>query len=193
MGTIEKQVRRKRVKRNVRNAVLATVGIAGIITIAAVAPNALRLLKVTGIDAKLRYRTKSVLYRLKQKGEIEFVDRDGKKYARLTERGEHSLALLQQKMALTDGRKRKWDHRYRLVIFDIPEKRKSTRERIRLEMRELGFLRIQDSAWLYPYDCEEFVALLKADLHIGKDVLYAVIEEIENDAWIKKHFSLPAD
>ena len=78
MGTIEVRARRKRIKRNVRNAILATVGIAGLITIAAVAPKTLRLLKVSGIDAKLRYRTKNVLYRLKQKGEIEFVDRDGK-------------------------------------------------------------------------------------------------------------------
>ena len=100
---------------------------------------------------------------------------------------------MRQKASFVNDRKKKWDHRYRLVMFDIPERRKSTRERIRLEMRGLGFLRIQDSAWLYPYDCEEFIALLKADLHIGKDVLYAVIEEIENDAWIKKHFGLPID
>jgi len=59
-------------------------------------------------------------------------------------------------------------------------------------MQAVGFLRIQDSSWLYPYDCEEFMALLKADLHIGKDVLYAVVEEIENDKWIRKHFNLPA-
>jgi hypothetical protein len=37
------------------------------------------------------------------------------------------------------------------------------------------------------------MALLKADMHIGKDVLYAIIEEIENDGWIRKHFSLPSD
>lgn len=190
MGTIEVRAKQKRRKRNVRNAVLATIGIAGLITVAAVAPKTLHLLKVTGIDAKLRYRTKSVLYRLKQKGEIEFVERDGKKYARLTERGERALELLRQKESFMNNKKRKWDHRYRLVMFDIPERRKSTRERIRFEMREIGFLRIQDSSWLYPYDCEEFVALLKADLHIGKDVLYAVVEEIENDAWIKKHFDL---
>ncbi len=59
-------------------------------------------------------------------------------------------------------------------------------------MHEIGFLRIQDSVWLYPYDCEEFVALLKADLHIGKDVLYAVIESIEDDSRIRRHFRLSA-
>ena len=57
-------------------------------------------------------------------------------------------------------------------------------------MRESGFLCIQGSVWVYPYDCEDLVALLKADLHIGKDVLYTIVEKIENDAWIKKHFNL---
>ena len=193
MKSVETKAKRKRIKRNVRNAVLLTVGLAGLLTIAAVAPKTLRLLKVSGIDAKLRYRTKSVLFRLKQKGEIEFVERDGKKYARLTEHGERTLALLQQKMGVANGIKKKWDRRYRLVIFDIPERRKKTRDRLRMEMHELGFLRIQDSAWLYPHDCEELIALLKADLRIGKDVLYAVVEEIENDAWIKKHFGLPTN
>ena len=143
--------------------------------------------------ARLKYQSKSVLGRLKQKGEIEFEERDGKQYARLTERGEEALALGQQKMQLATSKPRKWDRRYRLVMFDVPERRKKIRERLRFQMRDAGFLRIQDSAWLYPYDCEEFMALLKADLRIGKDVLYAVVEEIENDRWIRKHFGLPAE
>lgn len=192
MGVVETDARKKKKKRNVRNAVLITVGAAGMIAVAAVAPNIFQLLGKSGALARLKYQTKGVLSRLKQKGDIEFVEMDGKRYVRLTERGEKSLALEQQRMLLTNGKPRRWDKRYRLVIFDVPEKRKNIRDRLRFEMQAVGFLRIQDSSWLYPYDCEEFMALLKADLHIGKDVLYAVVEEIENDKWIRKHFNLPA-
>lgn len=195
--TIQKKVedgaRKKRRSRELRNAVLMTVAVAGVIAVAAVAPGIVRLLETTGINARLRYRTKSVLGRLKHKGEIEFVEMDGKKYIRLTEKGEQSLALHQQRLALTTNKPKKWDKRYRLVMFDVPEKRKRIRELLRFEMQEVGFLCVQKSAWVYPYDCEEFIALLKADLHIGNAVLYAVIEEIENDKWIRKHFGLPAD
>jgi len=190
---VEAGARKKRVRRNVRNAMLIAIGTAGLIAVSAVAPNMFQLLGRSGALARLKYHSKNVFGRLKQKGEIEFVERDGKKYVRLTERGEKALALGQQKMLLGNAKPRKWDHRYRLVMFDIPEKRKKIRERLRLQMQEVGFLRIQDSAWLYPYDCEEFMVLLKADLHIGKDVLYAVIEEIENDRWIRKHFGLPLE
>jgi CRISPR/Cas system-associated endoribonuclease Cas2 len=193
MGRVEANAKRKRGRRNVRNAALAIIGAAGMIAVAAVAPNIMQLLGRSGALARLRYQTKSTLARLKQKGEIEFVEREGMHFARLTKRGEEALAFGKEKMELEVRKPRRWDRRYRLVMFDVPEKRKKIRERLRFTMKEVGFLRLQDSAWLYPYDCEEFVALLKAHLRIGKDVLYAVIEEIENDKWIRKHFNLPAD
>ena len=189
--SVEVDAKKKRIRRNIRNAMLIAVGTAGLIAVSAIAPNMFQILGRSGALVRLKYHSKTMLGRLKQKGEIEFVEHDGKKYVRLTEHGEEALALVQQKMLLANAKPRKWDHRYRLVMFDIPEKRKKIRERLRFQMQEVGFLRVQDSAWLYPYDCEEFMALLKADLHIGKDVLYAVIEEIENDRWIRKHFGLP--
>ncbi len=190
---VETGARKKRRRRDMRTAALLTIGTAGFVAVAAVAPNIFQLLGKTGVLARIKYQSKSVLGRLKQKGEIEFEERNGKKYVRLTERGEEALAFSQQKLQLANAKPRKWDRRYRLVMFDVPEKRKKIREHLRFQMREIGFLRIQDSAWLYPYDCEEFMTLLKADLRIGKDVLYAVVEEIENDGWIRKHFNLPSD
>ncbi len=193
MGKIEIEAKVKRRKSDLRNAILATIAVAGVLIVAAVAPNAVQLLKTTGMSARLRYKTKRVLERLKQKGEIEFVKRDGKTFVQLTELGTQALALNAEKLKISNTKPKKWDRHYRLVMFDIPEKRKRTRDFLRREMLEVGFLRIQDSAWLYPHDCEEFVALLKADLHLGKDVLYVVVESIENDTWIRKHFNLPAD
>src|SRR3989344_8450425 len=192
MGKVESSAKKKKRSKDIRNAVLTTITVAGVIAVAAVAPNAVKLLKTTGAIDRLRYRARTTLGRLKAKGEIEFIELDGKKYARLTARGEKMMAFYQEKLRLRDEKPRRWDQRYRLGMFDIPEKRKGARGEMRVVMREIGFLRVQDSAWVYPYDCEEFVALLKAHLHIGKDVLYAVIEEIENDAAIRAHFHLPA-
>lgn len=193
MGVIESDAKKKRFKRNLQNTALMAIGLVGTIAVMAVAPNMFQLLGKTGALARLKYRSKGVLARLKYKGEIEFIERDGKKYARLTDLGEKVLNLQREKLNLAENKPKKWDRRYRLVMFDIPEKRKQIREHLRFEMQEVGFLRIQDSAWVYPYDCEEFIALLKADLHIGRDVLYAIVEEIEDDARIRKHFNLPAD
>ena len=189
--SVEAGARVKRKKRDLRNAALIAIGAVGLIAVSAVAPNMFQILGRIDALARLKYRSKGILARLKYKGEIEFVERDGKKYVRLTDLGEKTLELGREKLKLIGKKPKRWDHRYRLVMFDVPEKRKHIRKLLRLEMREVGFLRIQDSVWVYPFDCEEFVALLKADLRIGRDVLYAVVEEIENDKWIREHFSLP--
>lgn len=193
MKSVEIGAKKKRRKRDLRNAALIAIGAVGFIAVSAVAPNMFQILGKTGTLARLKYRSKGVLSRLKYKGEIEFIEREGKKYVQLTDLGEKILDLHRKKLNLIENRPRKWDRRYRLVMFDVPEKRKGVRKLLRFEMQEVGFLRIQDSVWVYPYDCEEFIALLKADLRIGKDVLYAIVEEIENDTWIRKHFNLPTD
>jgi hypothetical protein len=57
----------------------------------------------------------------------------------------------------------------------------------------IGFVRMQDSVWLYPYDCEDLIVLLKADFKIGKDVLYMIVDSIEADTTWRKHFKLPLE
>ena len=57
-------------------------------------------------------------------------------------------------------------------------------------MKEIGFVRLQDSVWVFPYDCEEFISLLKANLKIGAAVFYMVVAQIENDKHLRAHFGL---
>ena len=191
MGKLETAARFERRKGYVQKAVLASIGIAGILLIAMAAPNTLQLLGKLG-KGKKRFgeETRSALSRLAYRGLIAFEERGGKKYARITEKGRRALEFEAQKAAVRAKRGGRWDKRYRMVIFDIPERKRNIRASLRRTMRESGFLCIQGSVWVYPYDCEDLVALLKADLHIGKDVLYTIVEKIENDAWIKKHFDL---
>ena len=59
-----------------------------------------------------------------------------------------------------------------------------------MTLRDIGFIRLQNSVWVYPYDCEDLITLLKADFRVGKDVLYLVVEAMENDKEIRKHFRL---
>lgn len=86
----------------------------------------------------------------------------------------------------------RWDRKWRLLIFDIREKRKSCRDKLRLTLVNLGFIRLQNSVWVYPYDCEEYIALLKADFKIGKELLYIIADEVEGDHVLKRYFGLEA-
>lgn len=173
-----------------QSAVLAAIGIPGILAVAAVAPNTLQVLGRLGVVPRLQDQSASALIRLRRKGLIQFVEIRGLRYARITKKGSRYLAYETERISLATRRRSRWDGRFRIVMFDIPERRRGTRIALRRHMRQFGFLRIQDSVWAYPYDCEDLLALLKADLRIGKDVIYAVVEQMEHDGWIRDHFGL---
>ncbi len=193
MGVLEKEARTIRRRGYLQNAVLSAVYVAGVLAVAAVAPNTLQLLDKIGPIRRFNEQTRSTASRLARKGFVTFEEIHGRKCMRITEAGRRELERVEREALLRAGpvRPKRWDRRWRMVVFDIPEKRRRTRDRLREMVSLYGFLRLQDSVWVYPYECEELVALLKAELKIGKDVLYAIVEKIENDLWIRKHFKLP--
>lgn len=173
---------------------LTAVVLGGVVLVAATIPNAARLLRFfPGFKkgARFNYKAKSVLGRLADKGCIVFVEKDGKRYARITKKGEQMLRFETEKVAM--AKKRRWDRRWRIVTFDIPERRKSVRSKLRRYMQEYGFVRLQDSVWVYPHDCEGLIALVKANFHIGADVLYLIVERLEHDKHLREHFALPSE
>ena len=87
-------------------------------------------------------------------------------------------------------RPKRWDEKWRVLIFDIPERKKILREKVRAMLITIGFMRLQDSVWVYPYDCETLVKLLKIDLNICKEVIYMIVESIEYDKNLKKYFGV---
>lgn len=195
MGSVEHEASRKRTKGYLQQALLAAVALSGVVLIATVAPNVPAALdKLPGVKRiRTRYQYRTALGRLAAQGYIRFEKRDGKSYARITEAGQKKLSFEAEKRKLDLSRKRRWNGRWRVIIFDVPERRRKTRDRLRILMQELGFVRLQDSVWVFPYDCEEFVALLKAELKIGSSVLYMVVESIENDKHLREHFGLPPE
>ncbi len=83
-----------------------------------------------------------------------------------------------------------WDKKWRILIFDIREEKKGLRDKIRRTLITIGFYRLQDSVWIYPYDCEDLITLLKTDFKIGKDLLYIIADNVENDLEIRRNFGI---
>ena len=188
---------KKRVKKvRLENILLGSIAVAGVAGIALLAPPMRRLLKNADPEWLLKRdpgrRLRESALRLKRKGLVEFKNENGKKKLRLTPRGEKVMGSIWNETYQLQ-KPRRWDGKWRLVIFDIPEKQRPTRDKIRHLVSRLGFLRLQDSVWVYPYDCEELVTLLKTDLKIGRAVLYIIADAIEFDKPIRQHFSLPLE
>lgn len=188
----ERTARTRARKRNIQMAVLSAIGVGGLLLVSMAAPNVVQLLEKSspGKQLKTKYLVRSALSRLRAKGQITFVEKGSRTYARLTEAGRSALEFELQRLALLSGSKRRWDKRWRVVSFDIPEKRKHVRDRLCSLMRQCGFVLLQNSVWVYPYECEEFVALAKAELRLGGSVLYLVVESIDNEDVLRARFGL---
>ncbi len=178
---------------NIQEVVMKALMGAGLISLALVAPNALKLLKSV-ISSKQREYKKSyinnrVIKNLKQKGLITFENTSKGTFVKLTSKGESVVEKLKYG-SLQIKKQKRWDKKWRVIMFDIKENRRKTRDLFRRQLQGLGFIQIQKSVWVYPYPCDSVVKLLKADLAVGKDILYMTVETLENDGWLRKEFGL---
>lgn len=187
---MEKEVKIKSRNQKIQRAVLGVIAAAGILSVAMVAPNALQVLKLFGIDKKLkRNRQRSISLsreRLLEAGYIKY-QKDG--YLSLTKKGEDKLQDLEKRNYVLKKPKI-WDKKWRVLIFDIKEERRALRDKVRSTLVSVGFVRLQDSVWVFPYDCEDLITLMKVDFEIGNDLLYLIVERIENDFALRKTFGL---
>lgn len=99
-----------------------------------------------------RKTLKHALFRLlKEKCLDKEKTEEGKLY-KLTPEG---LNLLFSKFPTLKYRAYQWDGFWRTVIYDIQETEKKLRQRLRTELRRLGFVPVQKSVWFSPLPVEE--------------------------------------
>lgn len=84
----------------------------------------------------------------------------------------------------------KWDGKWRIVIFDIPETKKSEREVFRNSLKNLGLANVQKSIWIHPYDCEDQVYHIAGNMFIKPYVRYIVAEKITGEKDLRQRFDL---
>lgn len=186
------QIKKKRVP--IRTLLLRILATSGMVGIALVAPKMTRVLKELDRPAKNRThlyrRISQAVMRLEQAGLVTVSGEFGHRKVALTEKGREMLEELEFS-GYSVPEATFWDGKWRVLIFDINEKRRVVRDRLRRLLQGAGFVRIQDSVWVYPYECDEFVALVRAHLKSGVGEMRAfVAEALESDKGLREHFRL---
>ncbi|MBI2055202.1 MAG: hypothetical protein HYT39_03865 [Candidatus Sungbacteria bacterium] len=110
-----------------------------------------------GLDNKYRFSKRSFSSLLSQLRAQNLIERSGarrKTQWKLTKLGKEYLHKRNQAVPKKDGVRR-------LVIFDIPEDKKSKREVIRRELINIGYTQLQKSVWMGEFALpSEFIELL---------------------------------
>ena len=117
--------------------------------------------------------------------------KDGTLILVLNERGKR-LALSYNLETLRLEIPKRWDSKWRIVMFDIPERLKKVRELVRFHLKNIGFLELQKSVFIHPADCSKEVLYL-IELHdVRKFVRFVIAESVDNELHIKQKFGIGA-
>lgn len=128
------------------------------------------------------------LYKLKKRKHIKIEARGNKTIIKLTERG-RKRKLEYEYENIKVPQPQKWDKRWRLVMFDIPDEARTIRDGFRLKLKNIGFMPFQKSIWIYPYPCEEEIDFVAEYLRIGKYLTLLTVR-IEDDSPLREKFNL---
>ena len=85
---------------------------------------------------------------------------------------------------------KKWDNKWRIIIFDVPEKRRGARDSLRSHLRQLGFYELQKSVFVHPYPCDDIFEFLIEYHNIRNHVRFILAQGLDNSLYLKDKFGL---
>jgi phenylacetic acid degradation operon negative regulatory protein len=111
---------------------------------------------------------------LRMQGYVKYSAEDTKAPLIITKKGLGRLNAQTMKEKIIGSAKKRWDHLWRMVVFDIPEKKKNDRDQFREKLRGLGFFPFQKSMYITPFACEKIIWDIARQYHITQYVLVSV-------------------
>lgn len=130
------------------------------------------------------------LRRLERKHLVGTRAKGGREEWYLTDGGEELARRVRLRFAF--AREKRWDGKWRLVIFDIPERIRGRRDFLRKELNGLGFHQLQKSVWVTPYPLLNEFSLLISELALGKHFRVITADHIRDDDDLRRVFFPPA-
>ena len=188
MGKLE-EANKKIVRRTkIQEAVLVTLASGGRKGATLLVPEVLNQLFNLDLptSSRLGETVKSAASRLCRKGLVKF-EHD---HYSMTPTGKRVLDNWQLS-SYQIKRPKKWDKKWRVIIFDIPERKgRQARNAMRWKLQKMGFFQLQKSVWVFPYPCEKEVQLISEVFKINPFVNIVTAEKIYNDNNLMEHFRL---
>lgn len=145
---------------------------------------------VLGEDTYTPWKMKKTIGQLKKQKFVEVVEnKDGSTTVKITHKG-LSRALTYKLDVLEIKKPEKWDRKWRVIIFDIPEKYRGLRDAFRTRLRQLDLYLLQESVYVSPYPCFKEIEFLRELYGVAVKVRYLLVDKIEDDEELKSYFAL---
>lgn len=171
---------------------LMTLALGGVVFAGAVLPGILKFAAGSrrfGNYDKKQY--KLAVNNLKRGNLIEIVsEKNGHIRVNLTNKGKKRIKEFTLD-SLSIQKPKKWDKKWRVVIFDIPthpKKMNVARAALREKIKELGFHKLQHSVWVHPYPCEDEILLVSEIFEVTKYIEILTVDKLLHESKIRNFF-----
>ncbi len=124
---------------------------------------------------KNRVKFSKLVHYAKTNGYIRVKNLEGKKAVVLTKEG---LSKALKASFVMEGKKKRSDGKWTMLIFDVPEKYRKSRDLLRRILYNLGYKMFQQSVWITPYDVFDKTEKLLQMYNLDEFVKIFLIEEI---------------
>ena len=180
---VSRIIRENKYAQNAGKALLALTVIGGLLTLSALSVNTVgALANISARRKNIRRENYRNLWRnfreMKRRHELEFVEDSGDYLVyRLTPKGKKLVnKFVFEEMTIKAPKV--WDNRWRLIIFDIPEKFRQGRDALRRKLEDLGFYQCQKSVWIHPFECIDEVGFIKEMFEIKSFVSLFTVDDM---------------
>ena len=126
------------------------------------------------------YESKLVLTKDNHDGTLTLV---------LSKEGEQ-LALTYDIENMWIKRPSRWDNKWRIVMFDVPEPLKKVRDTLRMHFKNMEFYEFQKSVFVHPYPCAKEIEYIVEFYEARKYIRFIIATYIDNELELKRHFHL---
>lgn len=129
------------------------------------------------------WRLRQVIKRLQYQKVVEIINDE----VRITDKGrQKQLKFDLEKIEL----QKKTDGKWRIIIYDISNIKKSQRDLFRDVLKRLKFFRLQESVYLTPFVCDDEIEYLRQTFQIGSEVQVLKVSKLENDQVYRNYFGI---
>lgn len=135
------------------------------------------------------WKLRSELKRLRKQKDVKIEIEAGLPVVRLTEKGKRKV-LKYNLEDITLETKGRWDKKWRLIVYDVPEKSSFERNEFRRLLKRLNLYQLQKSVYLTPFPCEDEIQYVREFFNIGKEVQILTVTGLENEQVYRKYFGV---
>lgn len=173
-----KSIRDPREKGELVKDILVGLAKGGVILSSFAVPNIASVLKLFDADnSRERYRINRIIKKLEEERMIEIYEKEGEERVEITEKGKRRVRKFQID-ELKLKRPKKWDGKWRIIIFDIPERFKRGRDALTRKIRDMEILKLQKSVYVCPFECRDEIDFVGETFGVRKFINYIIASDV---------------